>query len=210
MLFHKPSDSEIKQFLEVQSKLPFSYAEVGASRKQSPPAGYPINYYRGMLGTGDKTFEHAVSAMRSWEMYNLSWTKLCWPETPIKEGEVVAVLAQHLGLWSLNACRIIYTLQEDGDSRRYGFAFGTLPGHVEEGEERFTVEWDSNSNTVWYELFAFARPKPLLAQLGYPLVRLIQRRFARNSFGAMKRACRLRNEKTESSRHKAEGNQDEE
>jgi uncharacterized protein (UPF0548 family) len=188
MLLRKPSDDEICRFLEAQGNLSFSYAEVGASRSSSPPTGYPVNRYRGKLGTGRETFEHAVSAMHSWEMYSLSWTKLYWPETPLREGEVVAVLAKHFGFWSLNACRIIYTIKEEGELQRNGFAFGTLPGHVEEGEERFTVEWDRRNDAVWYELFAFARPKHLLAKFGYPFARSIQRRFAVSSFDAMKRA----------------------
>jgi uncharacterized protein (UPF0548 family) len=188
MFLNKPTDDEVQHFLAAQSKLPFSYPEVGASRSSSPPAGYPLNRYRGKLGAGEETFSHAVAAVQSWEMYSLSWTRLYWPHTPIREGEVVAVLAKHLGFWSLNACRIIYTLDEEGRLRRYGFAFGTLPGHMEEGEERFTVEWDRESGVVWYELFAFARPKPLLAKIGYPLVRSIQRRFAVDSFRAIKEA----------------------
>lgn len=100
----------------------------------------------------------------------------------------MAVLAKHFGFWSLNACRIIYTIEEENDSPRYGFAFGTLPGHVEEGEERFTVEWNRNEDAVWYELLSFARPKPLLAKLGYPLVRLVQKRFAVSSCDAMRQA----------------------
>lgn len=190
MLLRQPSDAEVREFLAVQSELPFSYREVGATRDSSnPPAGYPINHYRAKLGTGRETFNRAVAALRSWKMYSLDWTKLCWPETEIRKGAVVAVLARHFGLWSLNACRIIYTLEEDGRTNRCGFAFGTLPGHVEEGEERFTVEWDSESDEVSYELFAFARPKPWIAKLGYPLVRVVQRRFAVESFAAMERAA---------------------
>jgi uncharacterized protein (UPF0548 family) len=75
-------------------------------------------------------------------MYETGWTKLCWPEAPITEGAVVGVLGRHFGLWSLNACRIAYAIEEEGlPLERYGFAFGTLPSHVERGEERFTVEW---------------------------------------------------------------------
>jgi uncharacterized protein (UPF0548 family) len=75
-------------------------------------------------------------------MYETGWTKLCWPEAPITEGAVVGVLGRHFGLWSLNACRIAYAIEEEGPPlERYGFAFGTLPSHVERGEERFTVEW---------------------------------------------------------------------
>ncbi len=118
-------------------------------------------------------------------MYDLSWTRLCWPDTPIAAGSTVAVLAHHFGFWSLNASRIIYLIEEDGAVQRYGFAFGTLPGHMEQGEERFMVEWHHHDDSVWYEVFAFARAKHLLAKAGYPLTRLIQKRFALDSQRSM-------------------------
>jgi uncharacterized protein (UPF0548 family) len=85
----------------------------------------------------------------------------------------------------LNASRIIYVIEEAGAIHRFGFAFGTLPGHMEQGEERFTVEWDRRDDSVWYELFAFARPKHPLARLGYPFTRWVQKRFAVESYAAM-------------------------
>ena len=71
---------------------------------------------------------------------------------------------------------------------RRGFAYGTLPGHAESGEERFLVEWDRSDNAVWYDIVAFSRPKHPLARLGYPLTRRTQKRFARDSVAAMRRA----------------------
>jgi uncharacterized protein (UPF0548 family) len=92
-------------------------------------------------------------------MYGTGWTTLCWPEAPITEGAIVGVLGLHFGVWSLNACWIAYVIEEEEPLlKRYGFAFGTLPGHVERGEERFTVEWDRADDSVSYEVFAFTRP----------------------------------------------------
>jgi uncharacterized protein (UPF0548 family) len=164
--------------------LPFSYPEVGASRDGAPP-GYPVNHHHGRLGSGQQTFARAVQAIRGWKMYETGWTKLCWPEAPITEGTVVGVLGRHFGVWSLNACRIAYVIEEVPSLRRYGFAFGTLPGHVERGEERFTVEWDHADDSVSYEVFAFARPAHPLARAGQPFVRLVQRRFAADSLRSM-------------------------
>jgi uncharacterized protein (UPF0548 family) len=59
--------------------------------------------------------------------------------------------------------------------------------HAERGEERFTVEYHSDDQSVWYDLFAFSRPGPL-ARLGYPVARSLQKRFARDSNLAMRRA----------------------
>ena len=102
-------------------------------------------------------------------MYETGWTRLCWPDAPISEGTVVGVVGRHLGFRSLNACRIAYVYEDEEPSlQRYGFAVGTLPGHVERGEERFTVEWQEADDAVYYEVFAFSRP-------AHPLVRLRNR-----------------------------------
>ena len=100
----------------------------------------------------------------------------------------MAVIARLFGLWLPNACRIIYVVDEEGPVQRYGFAYGTLPGHAESGEERFTVEWHEADDAVWYDILAFSRPQQLLARLGYPLTRRLQKRFARDSAAAMQRA----------------------
>jgi uncharacterized protein (UPF0548 family) len=185
ILLRKPPEARIERFLEDQRSLPFSYPEVGASRDGAPP-GYPLNQLRGRLGVGPETFARAVEALRAWKMYETGWTKLCWPDVPITEGTVVGVLGRHFGLWSLNACRIVYVIEEEEVSllKRYWFAFGTLPAHVERGEERFTVEWHRADDSVWYEVFAFARPAHPLARVGPPFVRLVQRRFAAASLRA--------------------------
>jgi uncharacterized protein (UPF0548 family) len=68
---------------------------------------------------------------------------------------------------------------------RYGFAVRTLLGHVERGEERFTVEWHAADDAVFYEVFAFSRPAHPLVSAAGPLARLIQRRFAVDSLRSM-------------------------
>jgi uncharacterized protein (UPF0548 family) len=70
---------------------------------------------------------------------------------------------------------------------RFGFAYGTLPDHVERGEERFTVEWRAD-DSVWYDIYAFSRPKHPLARLGFPITRMLQKRFVRDSLAIMKAA----------------------
>jgi uncharacterized protein (UPF0548 family) len=141
------------------------------------------------LGTGQEAFERAVEALRHWKMYETGWTRLCWPDAPVAEGTVVGVVGRHLGLWSLNACRIAYVYSDEEPSlQRYGFAVGTLPGHVERGEERFTIEWQAADDTVFYEVSAFSCPVHPLVRLAGPLARLIQRRFAPDSLQSMAEA----------------------
>jgi uncharacterized protein (UPF0548 family) len=184
----KPSVETIRAFLARQGELPFAYADVGASRA-TPPGGYRVDHHRIQLGQGQATFLQACAAVRRWEMFHLGWVELCWPDTAIVPGAVVAVLARRLGLWLLNACRIVYVIEKTGAVDRFGFAYGTMPDHVEKGEERFSVEWHHADESVWYDLLAFSRPNHWLARIGHPYARRLQKRFARDSLAAMARAA---------------------
>ena len=57
---------------------------------------------------------------------------------------------------------------------------------IEAGAERFLIEWDTVSSVVAYDILAYSRPRHLLAKLGYPLVRRLQKRFAEDSMRALK------------------------
>lgn len=182
----KPSEQTIGQFISNQSSTEFSYTSVGASAT-TPPSGFVVDHTRVKLGSGEYTFLSGKKAVESWEQFQLGWVEACPTDTRIQTGEVVAIVAHVLGLWWLNAARIIYVTDEDGPIRRFGFAYGTLADHVESGEERFLIEWNKDDDSVWYDILAFSRPRHVLARLGYPFVRMTQRRFARSSAAAMQR-----------------------
>jgi uncharacterized protein (UPF0548 family) len=119
----------------------------------------------------------------------LGWAEAVEPQPPIKPGEVAAVVIRACGLWWLNAARIVYVVDKETPvGRHFGFAYGTLPGHAESGEELFLVEWDRATSEAAYSIVAFSRPRHWLARLGRPLVRRMQRRFQRDSMAAMVRA----------------------
>ncbi len=189
--FHKPETTKVDVFLTRQTTEAYSYAEVGASQ-QSPPQGYTVDHHRGCLGTGHATFLAGCAALRRWQMFNLGWVSVQPPHTPIAEGQVVAVLAHVFGCWFLNACRIVYIREEEGLIETFGFAYGTLHDHMAQGEERFTIEWNHADDCVWYDLFAFSKPRHILFRLGYPIARRVQRRFARDSLAAMLQAVGAR------------------
>ncbi len=183
----KPSAEKLRDFLAAHSKLDLTYPAVGATAAV-PPAGYVVDHTRIKLGEGAETFAAARAALRRWKHFRLGWVETWPPETPIQAGQVVAVMARFFGLWWLNACRMVYVVDEQGPVQRFGFAYGTLPEHAESGEERFTVEWHEQNDAVWYDILAFSRPQQLLARLGYPLARRLQKRFAKDSVAAMRRA----------------------
>jgi uncharacterized protein (UPF0548 family) len=111
ILFTRPSDSLVREFIARQKTAKFSYREIGAS-KRGAPAGYNVDHNRIRLGEGADTFARAVQAIQRWEMFNLGWVQLFFNDTPIEVGATVAVQARHLGFYSLSACRIVYLLCE--------------------------------------------------------------------------------------------------
>src|SRR4051812_11037919 len=179
----KPSPELMRSFLKSQSLLDFSYTAVKGTA-HAPPSGFVVDHTRVSLGRGAETFAQAKAALRSWKHFELGWVYV-WPTTTeLETGNVVSVVAHCCGLWLPNAARIVYTIDEPA---RFGFAYGTLPGHVESGEERFSVEIAADE-TVVYDILAFSRPNWWLAKIGYPVVRHLQKRFARDSAKAMHRA----------------------
>ena len=182
----RPTAAQIAAFLAAQRGSDFSYREVSATRHGPPPAGYTVDRNRVRLGVGKEVFRQAVAALRSWRMSSLGWSNVHHANATLAPGVTVAAVVRHYGFWSLNACRIVYLLDEDTvDVRRTGFAYGTLAEHAEIGEERFVVEWQRADDSVWYDLYAFSRPGHVLARLGYPIGRRLQKRFARESKQAM-------------------------
>ena len=109
--FQKPSADSIRQFRQTQATLDFSYSAVGATATV-PPAGYVVDHTRIKLGAGSEVFEKAKAALCRWEHFNLGWVEAIPNSTPIEAGQVVAVLARVLGIWWLNACRIVYVVHE--------------------------------------------------------------------------------------------------
>jgi uncharacterized protein (UPF0548 family) len=179
-----PSEDEVRHFISEQKDSGLSYPEVGTSAT-AIPAGYNVDHNRVPIGRGDLTWRRAVEAIRAWQMFSMPWVRLCWPSAPIKVGTDVAVLVRHFGFYSLNACRIVYIVDEDGSVKRFGFAYGTLTEHAARGEERFMIEWNRDEDQVWYDILAFSRPREMLARLGYRLSRSLQRKFVEGSKLAM-------------------------
>ena len=183
----KPSAETIREFLHGQGQFGFTYPAVGATAGQAPE-GYTLDHTRIKLGEGASTFHLAADALRRWDQFHLGWVGILPAGAPIEPDTLVAVVAHKLGLWWLNACRIIYVVDDPGPLHRFGFAYGTLPDHAGTGEERFLVEWDEETGDVHYDIVAFSQPHQFLMRVGYPYLRHSQKRFGRESAAAMIRA----------------------
>jgi uncharacterized protein (UPF0548 family) len=176
----EPSAAQVAEFIASQKDKPFTYSAVGATNT-TPPTDFTVDRNHIELGQGIETFNRAVTSLKRWRQFDLGWVMLVPEGVPIEAGATVAVKAHAFGSWSLNATRIVYVIDEP---RRFGFAYGTLPDHLECGEERFLVEWGED-DTVIFEILAFSKPRHPLIRLSRPLARVKQKRFAREAMGKM-------------------------
>ncbi len=190
-LTRRPSPRKIEQFIEESHRLPHSYAPIGIA--EQVPSDFNFDQASGTVGRGREAFERAKRALTEWRHFDLGWVELFPRGAAIEPGSVVAVLVRHLGFWSLNGCRVVYTLGDYtlGDRRTgssFGFAYGTLTNHAEMGEEIFEVSLVPDSEEVVYRIRAVSKPRAALARIGYPMTRLLQARFRRDSISALRHA----------------------
>ncbi len=147
-----------------------TYPEVGATRGEDLPAGYRHVRRHAQLGTGEAVFRRAAGALARWEMQRGTGMAVR-ANAPVAAVGVEIASGVGLGrvrLWA--PCRIVWL---DDTDRRYGYAYGTLPGHPERGEEAFVLTLD-DADRVWFDIRAFSRPGRWFVALGRPAGHLVQ------------------------------------
>jgi uncharacterized protein (UPF0548 family) len=179
----RPNDEQLSHFLARERTSPLTYSEVGASFDAELPAGYHHVRAATDLGAGDDTWARAQAAIRAWAAHRGAGMTVVPADAPIVEGTTVAVVTSLGPLHVLSACRIVRVVDEPD---RFGFAYGTLPSHPEEGEERFVVTRSAGS--VTFEVVAFSRHHDLLTKLGGPIPRHLQTRATRQYLNGMRDA----------------------
>ncbi|HEY9730844.1 MAG TPA: DUF1990 domain-containing protein [Drouetiella sp.] len=188
-LTHKPTEAELSEFLVLQSRLNVGYAGYGMTSfgKNHAQAGYRKHFVQTTLGFGQRIFDAACDQMKSWRHFSLNWILLFPSQPTFAPDTTLVVCANHFVLWSMNACRIVYTVDDSTkEKRRFGYAYGTLPDHVEQGEESFIIEWNKLTNAVTYQILAYSKPNHLLVSMFWPAAVLIQDHFREQSLAAFR------------------------
>lgn len=148
-----------------------NYPEVGATAG-TLPAGYALVRRTAELGHGQQTFDTAAERLMSWDMHRRAGLRVeAATARAVLGGDVRVVLS--VGPLRFPApCRVVRVVDEP---RARGFAYGTLTGHPEMGEESFVVRLDGQDR-VTLSIVAFSRPARWWSRLGAPVSRLVQRR----------------------------------
>jgi uncharacterized protein (UPF0548 family) len=133
--------------------------------------GFTTQRHERRLGAGPEAFAAGVEGLRRWEAHRGAGVRIVPDAAPLESGATVLVAVRLLGLHMVAPCRIVYVTDEP---ERFGFAYGTLPGHPEAGEESFHVE--QRRDGVFFVINGFFRMVHPLARLGGPVSGRLQRR----------------------------------
>jgi uncharacterized protein (UPF0548 family) len=160
-----------------------TYLERGATLTGELPDGYHHLSDETILGYGSQAFATASEGLRTWQTHRFRGVRVFPPDARLKTDTTV-VVTLGLGIGAVAApCRVVAVVDE---SRRFGFAYGTLPGHPERGEESFIVTI-GNDDVIRFEISAFSRPADLTARMVGPLGRKIQSAATKRYFRALHR-----------------------
>lgn len=153
------------------------------------PRGFATDRYRHELGVGADVWDGARRAISRWAQFDVGWAEIATGSKPPHAGQVVIVHARWFGAHFLAPCRVLETHDiEDASAISYGLVYGTLPGHVAVGEERFEVTLDKATGVVAYQLYAMAAPGRWFTRLGRPLLDRQRARFRHDSALAVARS----------------------
>ncbi len=146
----------------------FSYDAVGATAGEVP-GGY--GYIRRTRLLESRDLDAVADILMSWRMHQGAGLRVAASSASAAE-ESVAEMRLGIGFASLRIpCRVVYVVDE---TNLRGFAYGTLPGHPESGEERFVVQRLSDGR-IEATISAFSKPVTRSARLGGPITGWIQR-----------------------------------
>ncbi len=147
-----------------------TYSHVGSSLRTDPRPGGQLRRSTGHLGSGEPAFRTGCDRLHRWAPHAAFGARIHPPEAPVDVGTTVLVILSWGPIEVVAPNRIVAVVDSPG---MFGFAYGTLPGHPECGEESFVVRMD-DAGAVSASVTIDAVPGTLLTRLAGPLGRAVQ------------------------------------
>lgn len=164
------------------ARLTYDASLVGRTLEEArPPAPYAGFRRARVVGHGPQAYAAACADLAAWRVQRRAGLKVR-ADGPTSDVGVVADL--RIGVGPLGVTAPVRVVAVVGEERRTGYAYGTLPGHPEEGEEAFVLTL-ADDGAVRFTITAFSRPATLLARLAGPAASYAQHRTAARYLAAL-------------------------
>lgn len=153
-----------------------NYSDHGMSLRPFDRSTSEVNWHEvdqtRTVGHGEAVFRAVGDALMHWQLNRGAGLYVRSASGIVRVGETVAV-AMPIGFMAVTAiCRVVAVISEP---RRIGFAYGSLPGHPERGEEAFIVEI-ADDDAVTVTIRSLSRPAAWFTRVGAPVASVVQRR----------------------------------
>jgi uncharacterized protein (UPF0548 family) len=153
-----------------------TYDEVGATGHEPLPSGY--HHVRASRSLGVVDLAEVATVLMTWQVQERSGVRRVAGAERVSLGADVTFRF----LLQTIPCRVVDVVDE---LDRCGFAYGTLPGHPETGEERFLAERDPATGEVTATITAFSNAGRWSTRLAGPVGRILQRAMTKRYLAAM-------------------------
>lgn len=147
-----------------------TYDHVGSTLDPQRWAGPDVRSAYIDVGHGPAAFDAARLALQTWVPQRAIGATVTPREQAVVVDGTVLLVLQRGPLWMAAPDRIVAVVDEPG---RFAYAYGTLPGHPERGEEGFSVERLAD-DTVRATIRVQAGPATLVGRALAPIVSRLQ------------------------------------
>ncbi len=186
----RPSDTVLDHMVQAAAAAELTYDFVGSTLASEAWPQRTPHQDEIALGRGAAAFDAAVVGLREWVCQQGIGAKVHPADAPLEVGSNLLVVLAAGPFSIIVPDRVVAVVDEP---RRFGFAYGTLDGHQERGEESFLIEHlDDDSVRATIRVDAVAAT--LVARLAAPAVRVIQRRALRGYLKALQAHVRTTQE----------------
>ena len=164
------SEAELDRIVASARGASPTYDHVGSTLDPTRWSAPCVRARRLDVGRGSRAFAAGREALRSWVAQAGIGATIYPAGQPVEAGATLLVVLGGGPVHVIAPNRIVGVLDEP---RRFGFAYGSLPGHPERGEESFVVE-HLDDGTVRVTIRVQAGPGTRAAQAVAPVVSRLQ------------------------------------
>lgn len=165
--FGHRTEAELDRILADARTTEPTYDHVGSTLRPGVPDGITNREFDVEV---DGDLLSAREALGRWVTHAGIGATIHPPDAPIEQGGTILVVISAGPLQLAVPDRLVAVVDEPG---RYGFVYGTLPGHQERGEELFLAE-EVAPGRLRLSIRVHARADRTLARLGGPFVTRFQ------------------------------------